>query len=361
MRRSIMAVIAITTCLAPFAAAQEAEMPAQRAVVTASENAALNYWPIWAEYTEDDWHRLRIQYVQGVPRDAKPDPNAAYLVEVSRLEHCDFAIDLTRGLGTNFVHVDMMHDLTSMLMVDAQIMLQNGKGVQAAERVAAAIRLCEHRTQNSLAISAGAAANRLDRIARFMVQHQREWNPEARKILDDALSRFNEDDPLRAREAILRETEWTRIAYLNEVDGGALDPRTVRRVLGQGLNALADVGGGIVGINNDVALAEFASPVIASANSDAQARALLKRAILLGERAMLQLADVWNSPTPDEKEAELHARIEADEFGPFAADFIRGVERLRPRSIETAELITALRAWASGETETLELPEEQNR
>ena len=354
----VRACVLMVAMLGAAVAAQDGAMPVEREVVPAEENAALQYWAIWAHNDPDDWERLRLQYVQGVPCDAEPDPLAERLVEVTRLTSCDFALDLSQGLDTNLVHVDMMHDLTYVPMVDAQVMLQRNRNREAAERVAAAIRICEHRTQIGFTISSTAAANRLERIAGFISEHQQRWDEDDRRILDEALARFDERDPLRTVHAVRAEARFLRDAYLKEVDGGALDPRTVRRVLFENQIGMVDFGGGIVGISDAVVLAEFAAPVIANANSDAHARALLKRAIIFGERAMLELADAWNSPNPDDGEAELERRIDADEFGPFASDFIRGVERLRPRSIETAQLIAALRAWASGETDTLELPEE---
>lgn len=341
------------------ASTQDGAEPVEREVVPAEENAALQYWAIWAHYDSGDWDRLRLQYVQGVPRDALPDPMAERLVEVSRLEHCDFALDLSRGLDTNFVHVEMMHDLTYMPMVDAQVMLQRNRNRDAAERVATAIRLCEHRTQVGLPISSMAASNRLERIAGFIAEHQQRWDEDDRRILGEALARFDEQDPLRSVAAVRGDARFTRDAFLNEVDGGKLDPKTVQRRMLDNGGGVMDLGGDIGGFDGDVLLAELVAPLIREANSDAHARALLKRAILLGERALNELAAAWEGPTPEQAEAALREKIDDGAFGPLAVEFVAYVDGLRPRSLETAELIHALRAWASGETETLELPEEE--
>ncbi len=333
--------------------------PVEREVVPAEENAALQYWAIWAHYDSDDWDRLRLQYIHGVSRDAEPDPLAERLVEVTRLMSCDFALNLSRGLDTNFVHVDMMHDLTYIPMVDAQVMLQHNRSMDAAERVAAAIRLCEHRTQVGLPISSMAASNRLERIAGLIAEHEQRWNEDDRKILDEALARFDSQDPLRVVQAVRANARFLRDAYLKEVDGGKLDPKTVRRVMLNSGGGVVDLGGDIGGFDGDVLFAELVASIIREANSDAHARAMLKRAIMLGERALNELAAAWEGPTPEQAEATLREKIDDDAFGPMAAELVGSVDGLRPRTLATAQLIATLRAWASDETTTLELPEEK--
>ncbi len=357
----VRACVLMMAVMGATAAAIDAAEPPQREVVPASENAALQYWAIWAHYDSGDWDRLRLQYVQGVPRDAQPDPMTERLVEVSRLKHCDFAFEMSRGLDTNFVHVDMMHDLTYIPMVDAQVMLQRNRNRDAAERVAAAIRLCEHRTQVGLPISSMAASNRLERIAGFIAEHQQRWDEDDRRIIGEALARFGEQDPLRCVAAVRGDARFTRDAFLKEVDGGKLDPKTVRRVMLNSGGGAVDLGGDIGGFDGDVLFAELVAPIIREANSDAHARALLKRAILLGERALNELAAAWEGPTPEQAEAALREKIDDGAFGPLAAEFVGYVDGLRPRSLGTAELIQTIRAWANAETETLELPETDSR
>lgn len=357
----VRACVLMMAVLGAGVTAQDGAEPMEREVVPAEENAALQYWAIWAHYDSDDWDRLRLQYVQGVSRDAEPDPLAERLIEVTRLMSCDFALDLSHGLDTNFVHVDMMHDLTYIPMVDAQVMLQRNRNRDAAERVAAAIRLCEHRTQVGLSISSMAASNRLERIAGFIAEHEHRWDEDDRRLLDEALARFDSQDPLRVVQSARADARFLRDAYLKEVDGGKLDPKTVRRVMLNSGGGVVDLGGDIGGFDGDVLFADLVAPIIREANSDAHARAMLKRAIMLGERALNELAAAWEGPAPEHAEAALREKIDDGAFGPLAAEFVGCVDGLRPRSLETAELIHALRAWANGETETLKFEQEKKR
>jgi hypothetical protein len=365
MARLIMAVIALATCLAPFAAAQEASEPAERAVVSASENAALQYWAIWSEYPPEHWHHLRLQMVHGLRNETEPDPNAELLSEVSALRHCDFGIDITRGYRSNLRHIDVMHDLTNLLLIDAEVLLQRDRPAKAAERVAAAVRLCEHQTQNALARSAFAAADRMELIAEFIRQHHEVWGERERFSINWALQRFDADDPLRSPDTVRRQAAFDQHGCSREIRSGVLDPASIRRRI-QKHEA---------GVSNptpspaELAMADFWVELVATivhtgdldGDSDNEARRVLTHAVQHGRRAMMQLSDAWAGPTPEESEAEVYRQLDRHRYSEVTRAFMDSVAPLRPRSLETAELIATLRAWATGETDTLELPEPDPR
>lgn len=346
------------------ASTQNGAEPVEREVVPAEENAALQYWAIWSAYPPEHWYHVRLQLVCGLRNDTEPDPNAELLNDVSGMWHCDFGVSGRRGYRSGLRHIDVMRDLTDLLLLDAEVLLRSDRAADAADRVAAAIRLCEHQTQTALVPSALGAADRIYAIASFIAHHQERWDQTQRQRISWALGRFDATDPLHAAETVLRQADFDTDACMFELRGGVLDPAEIRRAIEQ--NQAGDAHP--IDIPAERQMADFWVELISTLGpngaddekADEESRRILRSALSQGRAARIRIAWAWMSvnPTPEEYEKRVFQWIEESEYSEVSRAFVQSVAPLRPRSFETAELIATLRAWASGETETLELPEE---
>lgn len=132
--------------LCPFARADHAP---------AIQNAALLYWPVM--------YRLSADIAQGFVRmdDIEAGINPvevevatkfvtrhhdviATLAAISRLEHCDWGIDSSRGEVLDLPHVMLMSQTQDFLIASAALTLEKGDHAPAAVSLATSLRMAQH-------------------------------------------------------------------------------------------------------------------------------------------------------------------------------------------------------------------------
>lgn len=348
MMMAVLGTGAVTT-------AQDGAMQAESTVTPASENAALHYWRAW-------WVIGQEQLEKATPDVAGPfgaDPDTAAsdtppdlseetrvllsLVEnVAKIEHCDFGAAAPVGvdaiLFTNG-HLEPAERSGAALLHDARILLAEGNSGSAANRVLASLRLGEHLARDRNEASHAVAVRMTGRCEAFIAASGSEFSDEDRKTISRAFDRFEERDPLYFADSIRREALESERFLLAETDGGMFDPE-------------AD-------------LEEPTHQTVARAmeehGSAGLARAAIRRDIVLMRKLSEAYAGLVDEMSDDSRFDALRDRARNGDFGPFARTTFSLLQDQRAQDMRARRGLNQLRAWANGETETLELPEEEEQ
>jgi len=347
MKRSIMAVIALATCLAPLAAAQEAERPAQREVVPASENAALRYWEAaWQLAPRDlptqclfiDFDEINSE--QANAKLVAVQEEIELLLTATRLHRCDFGVPRDWATGDSFPHVTMVRQGAQTLLWDAERLASVGEFDEAARRIAGVLRISEHLGQNvqsrvenlvSLSLSFEAYS--------FTKKYEEDFDSSQRDEIARALRRFRTSDPFRTVDSIVGESAASMRWWVNLRESEEFGPPD-----------LEDIKRGFGYLLSD-RLSELKS-------YEAQVDEL-NREFEAEEQFWQKVAAALMQPDAEEAITRIAEDAENMKYGILASTW--DIESLWISHKSSVQHLTALRAWASGETETLELPEENTR
>ncbi len=132
----------------------------------AAPNAALVYWPHWSMISDDAAEKLRAAYAGEQHTDPAwtPDDDLTDLVEdlepavlglmrAAAIPACDFGLERELGVRLMMPHLSAMRLNARLLAIDARWHAAAGRPDEAAERLAAILKLGEHTAANGKIIS----------------------------------------------------------------------------------------------------------------------------------------------------------------------------------------------------------------
>lgn len=341
------------------ASTQDGAEPVEREAVPAEENAALRYWEAWyglyghmrelggATYTPDgidvfvSSESTREAEVAKVERLLKSLElyGIDKLIEASKIEHCDFQRDFVEPELGDTPHLNAAEQSAHLLAADAGRLLASDQPEEALERLATIFRMAEH-IGREVDISASRSSIEIFEIGcEQTALFQNYLTDRDREILWDALARFPEADPFRLRAAF---REHARI----NGESLAEEARSKYRALLRGEDPKVDFDGVTGFIDELYYRSRFGR---------------LSRAKVVHERLMMsvlgrQIAESWHD---EGRFNEIMREVGSGWHGFWAMMILIHAVDYRAEDLAAREHLNALRAWASGETETLELPEEE--
>lgn len=253
---------------------------------------------------------------------AKNAEALSLVIEASHLERCDWGIQYGQGPYANVDHASPMRSVVRSLHTDAKQRLLGGDRADAAERIAAMLRIAEHTTQDRIMISslvgmamAKVATNRIN----IMLDEDQVDRAGARVLLD-AARRLESVHGFRMVEALKTEKwmacDWLRAAC-NGPDAGA---KVVQSI-------------GWMTENND--------------------DTLLKGMQLLNDRDMAPHFDgiarayddiiaAWDSKDAGHELARIHEAAQKGQYGLIGQAFVPDVTRARMATTDANDAIRAV-------------------
>lgn len=340
--------------------AEDAAQPAEQQVVPASENAAFQYWHGWWLLAEEmETTRSAIYTADGldVPEGTSPDDvrraieHASLMIDTlilaSKMDRCDFGSRPEQAVDEDAMwvspHLSPARASANLLAVDAGRLYTEGESEKATERLATIFRMAEHIGRDETLIPCLVGAAIFEVGAAYTERFQGSLSDQDRRTLVDAMDRFPENDPFRLRSGVESDAAASAQALANQIRSGQLE------------------GGMLEGAGMDGVLASVESEmgtVLGNTRAARIARARLVRDALRVAEVGEILAASWNDASAIET---ITREATSGEYGLFAPMMTGPYQRLRKLDFESRAKLNALRAWASGETETLELPERNRR
>lgn len=195
-----------------------------------SANAALRYWVIFSQISQDRAETLRnIDFDKLLTVD---DVKAAFtsaefsvehldvitsLIEATRIPRCDFGVDMSQGPYALMPHLGQIRTCSRVLRLDARRLLLEGRRDEAAQRVAAILRLATHVSGDKIMISSlvGVVVAELGFAEGTKILEAGRLSPATVTELQSALAAINARDPMLLRSAIANEgkvfVDWIEV------------------------------------------------------------------------------------------------------------------------------------------------------
>lgn len=320
-------------CAAPaptsvLAAAAMVEQPANF-VKPEDRNAAIRYWQYLSTIDKDTTEKLRDVAWEKIGDSLDPaempewfqtgsdsdlyfpllKSTADGLVEASRMQKCNFETSYEEGIFALIPHLGPMRNGGRLLRVAARVSMIEGKPGQAAEYIAAIVRMAHHASEEPILIGSlvGIAMTSTAMDETESLLRTGKLTPEAKGIILRALEGLPDDDPMHARSAIAGE----RDIFLPWVDKVAGDGRTLREV------AAMTVGEDESTQKGFLELVDRGPEAV---------RADLKRA----REPYTLVIEAWNAPDAPERLEQISQRVSNGEFGALT-------QVLFPSFVKTAE------------------------
>lgn len=338
----VRACVVMMTVLGAGAAAQDAAKPVEQEVVPASENAALKYWAAWWQLGEDRLVELTPLEPEGELDEAARDV-CEQLVIASSLDRCDFGHEPDAFLTGSLDWLRLMRMSARLLLHDATEHLDRDSTVEAAERIAGVLGLSRHTMQEPVLISSLVSIAVFEQTAAFIDENRGALDNDARRVIAAALNRFDDTDPFGLAGAIASESEISSDSMISAINDGTFDPDL------------------FPGYPDAALLQDAAGEALANSRAVRIAQARLKKDVLLMQRATERIAEAWNAPDGDARFEATMEEINQGDHGRFAQLMAGTYPKIRRNDMAARAKLNALRAWASGETETLEFEQEGKR
>ena len=183
-------------------------------------NAALLYYRAFMLYPDESSRKIADAISQTDPNWA-PDTDICKLlagsesaiytfIRGSKLDTADFGVEYSTGIGALLPHLGKIRAGSRLLAVDARRAAREGKPDEAAERVAAIINMSRHTTQEHLLISSlvSVAIHNLGCVQAEYLMNNNLLTAKGKKMIADALDKFNTPDPWGVKGAIKGERYW---------------------------------------------------------------------------------------------------------------------------------------------------------
>ena len=185
-------------------------------------NAALRYWVIFSQISQDRAETLRnIDFDKLLTAD---DVKAAFtsaefsiehldvvtsLIEATRIPRCDFGVDMRQGPYALMPHLGQIRTCSRVLRLDARRLLLEGRHDEAAQRVAAILRLATHVSGDKIMISSlvAVAVAELGFAEGTKILEAGKLSPATVTELQSALAAMNDRDPMMLRSTIANEAK----------------------------------------------------------------------------------------------------------------------------------------------------------
>lgn len=293
-------------------------------------NAAIRYWQYLSMIDNDATEKLREVDWDAIGDSLDPADMPAWyhsgdadadlyfpqlksvadgLVETSRMSRCNFETAYENGIFALIPHLGPMRNGARLLRVAARVSMVEGKPEQAAEYVAAIVRMAHHASEEPILIGSlvgiamtGTAMDEAESLLRTG-----KLTSQARRTILNAFEKLPTDDPMNARSAVAGE----RDIFLPWIDRVAGDGKT--------LNEVASM---IVGEDESTQKA-FLDLI----NRGPEAvRADVKRA----REPYTMVIEAWDQPGAPERLEQINHRVANGDFGALA-------QVLFPSFVKTAE------------------------
>lgn len=348
MKSLVLALAVLIAAQSVFA--DETTKPVEREVVPAAENAALVYWMSWyqlAEYLPVVENATYTEDGLAVPDDRTEEEIEAALqnaqagidamINASKMERCDFgsnpAENADASSGYRDFHTRVSRRASRLVAVDAGRHLERDWKEDGTERLATLFRMAEHLGRDEALTPALVGIAIFELGAKYTELFQDRFSEEDRRVLATALDRFAEADPFRVMASVRSDADVSARTLAEQIRSGQVEgaPSSLESELGAAMG---------------------------NTRAARIARARLVRDAMLVATVGEMYADAWNDQEQIDK---LAGEVAAGEHGTFARMMTGPYKRIRTSDVEARAKLNALRAWASGETETLELPEPGRR
>jgi hypothetical protein len=336
--RPILATVAALISLAPLAPAQSVLTPPDAPLsaypraprMAGKENAALLYYRAWDMVTREDNTTVSGTFDNDAAYHLTPEQikvledNQDYVKLVMRAAatpDCDWGIQYDQGWEALLPHLSKMRATTRFLGADARRLLDAGKPSDAADRIAAIVRMSDQTRHDAILISAlvGAAISTYAATTTDVAFELRALTPDSARTILNAFREVHMDDPFGGRGAIYFEAwgtiEWPRIRFTGDNAGRELHA--------------------LVADTASERHEQSKSPLIGM--NAAQLAAELDKARPFYDEALR----VWDEPDAPTKLDALSQRVAAGEFGETAKVLAPAFSKARSGLLKAVDRVNA--------------------
>jgi len=327
--------------------AQMGTGPVEKEVVPASENAAMRFWEAHYQvsrrqlyFRHYDYEFDEITQEEWYTHLEKAQDAIQYLIEATKVPRCDFGVPEEWTLDEVRWHLPAVRQMAMLLWEDAERLAGLGRFSEAEQRLSSVVRLSAH-----LADDAGIPAESLVSMsllyqsAQAYAQHAGTLSAEDRANIAAAIERFDSRDPFRIARTLRASGDLSLRWWLNLRDSEEFGPPA--------LEDLKDEFGYLL----EDRLSELK---IYKAQVDE-----LDREFEAQRRFWHEVSAAFLQPDAEQQLARLAEDAKNMKYGILASTW--DIKFYWSTNQWGVQHLDALRAWASGETETLELPEENTR
>ncbi len=354
----VRACVLMMAVLGAGAVAQDAAVLVEREAVPAEENAAFQYWHGWwslaeymeiargANYTPDGLVVRAGSPIEEVERAiATASLVVDSLIHASKMEKCDFGSRAEQSFDGSVLfqdpHLAPARDSANLLALVSGKLYLKGDSEKATERLATIFRMAEHVGRDRTLVSCLVGASIFEIGTNYAERFQNHMTEQDRAVIFESLRLYPSDDPFRFRVTVLNDARAASQGLRDQITSGQFDPD----MFSVSTNSIVDM----LGREMESALGNSKAARLARAR-------LVRDASRLSDLGQA-LYEAWDDTNAFE---ELSREAASGEYGVFAPFMTGPYTRVRTNGFESRVKLNALRAWASGETETLELPEEEN-
>jgi hypothetical protein len=327
--------------------AQKGAEPVEKEVVPASENAAMRFWEAqfqlsnrqlyfrhydyeFDEITQEEWY-THLEKAQDAIR---------YLIEATKVPRCDFGVPEEWTLDEQRWHLPAAHQMTRLLVEDAERLAGLGRFSEAEQRLSSVMRLSAH-----LARNAGTPVESHVSLAMFSLAAQKcaeqaeDFSAEDRANIAAAIDRFDPTDPFNFARTLRASGDLSHRWWLKLRESEEFGPPALEDIKSE------------FGYDLEDRLLELK-------NYEAQVDEL-DREFEAQRQFWHEISAAFAQPDAEQQIARLAEDAENMKYGILASTW--NLKFLWWTNQRGVQHLNALRAWASGETETLELPEQDTR
>lgn len=328
---------------------------------SSEENAALQLWELAYGFSESGLMRRAVRYQAMEWDQDEPDPELRaildaeeeqlrselyaeleriqgdihLLLEAVKLPRADFgSLHRRKGIELGSTRGRAMIEVAAILWVDADRLAGRGDYSSSADRLAAAVRLTGHISDNPAgADGAWTPMTIFDGIARRLERHQAGYSVGDRTRLMRALDQLDPDDPFGTSRGLVEYGASSRAWWEERRQSIAALDETLQTL----------------GANLSVEWSDRWDEILALSDPRMQIEEV--DAIVAGyEDFRRDLAAALRDADPARRLADIEDRAEAGEYGLAARS--RNVWAIYRNDRLSRERLRRIEAWAAGESET---------
>jgi len=211
-----------TTLAAPIAGLVLATSASFGAPVETNDNAALRYWRAFSLLSEADSETIKTLHDAQQARGdtwldnqehaewlASKGETIGLLIDASEMPEADFGIDYAKGIDALLTHLSPMRASARLLLLRARADLRAGEPDLAVERVAAAMRMAEHITDDRVIISSLVSATTFKAAGDLILEAHESGALDGADLtpVRGAMDRFDRRDPFAVLESVRSERD----------------------------------------------------------------------------------------------------------------------------------------------------------